>query len=137
MGWGRSGLVPMVGMPMRYVLLSVPALFTAFFMWELYGSRRFRTVVHRGLLLGMCLLIPFNTMAGFQWRDWYLGGMNGVEQDLLAGTPRSLLAKRHREFLIHWWDEAKLTAHMQMLHDAGSGPFAKMREDSVTAPKIP
>jgi hypothetical protein len=24
-----------------------------------------------------------------------------------------------------------------MLHDTGSGPFAKMREDSVTAPKIP
>jgi len=137
MGWGRAGLVPTVGMPMRYVLFSVPALCTAFFVWELYGSRRFRTLVQRGLLLGMCLLIPFNTMAGFQWRDWYLGGMNAVEQDLLAGTPRSLIAKRHREFLIHWWDETKLAAHMQMLHDTGSGPFAKMREDSVTAPKIP
>ena len=129
MGWGRSGLVPTAGMPMRYVLLSVPTLCTAFFVWELYGSRRFRTLVQRGLLLGVCLLIPFNTMAGFQWRDWYLGGMNAVEQDLLGGTRRSLIAKRHREFLIHWWHEAKLAAHMQMLHDAGSGPFAKIREN--------
>jgi hypothetical protein len=130
MGWGRAGLVPTVGMPIRYVLLSVPALCTAFFVWELYGSHKFRTLVQRSLLIGMCLLIPFNTMAGFQWRDWYLGGMNAVEQDLLTGTPASLLAKRHRKFLVHWWDETKLAAHMQMLHDMGSGSFAKMRKES-------
>jgi hypothetical protein len=132
MGWARAGLVPTVGMPMRYVLFAVPLFCTAFFVWELYGAYKLRTLFQRGLLLGMCLLIPFNTMAGFQWRDWYLGGMNAVEQDLSAGTPPSLLAKRHREFLVHWWDETKLAAHMQMLHDTESGPFAKMREGSVS-----
>ena len=130
-GWGRSGLVPTVGMPIRYVLLAVPAFCTAFFVWELYGSRKLRTTAQRGLLLGMCLLIPFNTMAGFQWRNWYRAGMDAVEHDLLAGTPRSLLAERHRAFLIHWWDETKLADSMRMLHEAGIGPLAQMREDPV------
>ncbi len=133
MGWGRSGLVPTVGMPIRYVLLAVPAFCTAFFVWELYGARKLRTTAQRGLLLGMCLLIPFNTMAGFQWRNWYRQGMDAVEHDLLAGTPPSLLAERHRAFLIHWWDETKLADNMQMLHDAGIGPFTQMREDSVNS----
>ncbi|ARV61775.1 hypothetical protein BZZ01_26940 [Nostocales cyanobacterium HT-58-2] len=128
MGWGRSGLVPTVGMPIRYVLLAVPIFCTVFLVWELYASRQFRTILQRGLLIGMCLLIPVNTMAGFQWRNWYLQGMNAVEQDLLAGTPRTLLAKRHKDFLIHWWDENKLASHMQMLHDAGIGLFTQMRE---------
>ena len=130
MGWGRSGLVPTVGMPIRYVLLAVPTFCMAFFVWELYGSRQFRIVLQRGLLLGMCLLIPFNTMMGFQWRSWYLSGMQAVEQDLLAGSSPTLLAKHHKDFLIHWWDENKLAAHMQMLHDAGISSFAQMQEDN-------
>lgn len=127
MGWGRSGLVPTVGMPIRYVLLAVPILCMAFFVWELYGSRQFRTVLQRSLLIGMCLLIPFNTMAGFQWRNWYLDGMQAVEQDIFAGTSRTQIAKRHKNFLIHWWDENLLAARMQMLHDAGIKPFSQMQ----------
>lgn len=129
-GHGRAGLVPTAGMPMRYVLLAVPALCTAFFVWELYGQPKFRTTVQTSLLILMCLLIPFNTRVGFQWRDWYLQGMNAVEQDLLYGTPGSVLAERHRDFLIHWWDETKLANHLQMLHDTRIGPFTQMREDS-------
>jgi hypothetical protein len=109
-------------------------LFNSVNTW-FYGSRQFRTVLQRSLLLGMCLLIPFNTMAGFQWRNWYLSGMQAVEQDVLAGTDRTLLAKHHKNFLIHWWDENKLAAHMQMLHDAGIEPFTQMRDESIKSRK--
>ena len=130
-GHGRAGLVPTVGLPMRYVLLAAIAFFTAFFVWELYGHPRWKTTVQRGLLLMMCLLLPLNTLAGFGWRDWYVQGMKAVEQDLLAGTPRSILAEQHRDFLVHWWDENKLAEHMQMLHDAEIGLFVQIQGRSV------
>ena len=129
MGWGRSGLVPTVGLPIRYVLFAVPALCTAYFIWELYGSAKLRTAVQMGLLLGMCILLPFNMMEGLQWGDWYRKGMNAVEQDILAGIPRSALAERHRDFLVHWWTEDQLAAGMQMLKDTGIGPFVLMKEE--------
>jgi len=132
MGWGRAGAISIFGgWPIRYVLLAVPILCTAFFVWELYGPTKLRPAIQYGLFLGMCLLLPFNTIHGFEWRNWYRNGTNAVKRDLLAGTPRSILAERHRDFLIHWWDEATLEAHIQMLHDAGIGPFAQMREDPV------
>jgi hypothetical protein len=129
MGWGRAGLVPTVGMPIRYVLLAVPMFCTAYFAWELYGSHQLRTVFQRGLLLGMCLLIPFNTMVGFEFRNWYVTGMQAIERDLSAGISCTLLAERHQKFLIHWWDAYWVGIHMQMLHDAGMGPFTQMQED--------
>jgi hypothetical protein len=133
-GWGRAGYISKVGLPMRYVLLAVPTLCTAYFVWELYGSSKLRTVAQRGLLLGMCLLLPFNTVTGLlKWGNWYRRGMEAVEQDLLAGNPPSILAEEHRDFLIHWWDENQLAEGMQMLQDAGIGPFAQMQEEPVNS----
>jgi hypothetical protein len=132
MGWGRAAVIAVDGIwPLRYVLLSVPALCTAFFVWELYGSARQRAIVQTGLLLGMGLLLPLNSMEGLEWRDWYRKGMSAVEQDLVAGTPRSALAERHRDFLIHWWEPDRLADGMQMLHDAGMGPFTRLGETSA------
>ncbi|MEQ9232886.1 hypothetical protein [Coleofasciculus sp. E2-BRE-01] len=126
MGYGRSGLVPTAGMPMRYVLFAVPTFCTAFFIWELYGQPRYKILVQRGLLIVMCLLIPLNTAAGIIiWGNWYQQGMNAVERDWLAGTPASILAQRHRDFLVHWWDEKQLAEAIQMLHDAEIGLFAQ------------
>jgi hypothetical protein len=79
----------------------------------------------------MCIALTFNTIAGLQWGDWYRKGMDGVEQDILAGNPRAILAERHRPFLLHW-DETQLATGIQMLHEAGIGPFAQMREDATT-----
>jgi hypothetical protein len=129
MGWGRAGLVPQEGLPIRYVLLAVPALCTAFFVWQLYGPAKLRIVVHLGLFLAVSLLLPLNMTLGLSWGEWYRNGMNAVEQDILAGTPRTILAKKHRDFLIHWWDEKRLAMSMKMLYDAEIEPFAKMREN--------
>src|SRR5262249_46855785 len=60
MGWGRARVLPLWGgvWPTRYVLLAVPVLLIAFFIWEIFGPKRFRTAVQCGLCLGMLLLIP-------------------------------------------------------------------------------
>ena len=129
MGWGRAGLIPTLGLPIRYVLFAVPALCTAFFVWELYGSPKLRTVAQMGLLVVMCLLLPFNMIEGLRWGDWYRKGMEAVEHDILAGTSHSILATRHRDFLIHWWTKDQLAAGMQMLKDTGIGPFVQMKEE--------
>lgn len=128
MGWGRAGTIAIEGnWPIGYVLLAVPTLWIAFFIWELYASPKVRLVAQGSLFLGLVLLLPFNTVHGLDWRDYYRQGMRRVEQDLRVGTPPSILAERHLKFLIHWWDAANLEAHMRMLYDAGSGPFAQMR----------
>jgi hypothetical protein len=131
MGWGRAGLVPTVGLPIRYVLLAVPAFCAAFFVWELYGSKHIRNIMQMSLLIIMVVLIPYNTTMGFGWRNWYLTGMNAIEKDLSQHTPHSVLAKHHGKFLIHWWDEKQLTRHIQMLYDNKIGPFADIRKDST------
>ena len=131
MGWGRSGLVPEVGMPPRYALLSAPTLAAAYFVWELYGPRRLRRSVALLLLVVTAALVPINTRIGFGWRNWYVGGMDAVERDLQAGVPLAAMAERHRAFLLHW-DQAKLEAGMRMLRAAGLGPFGRLQ---VPAPE--
>lgn len=128
-GWGRSGLVPEVGMPARYALMSAPTLVAAYFVWVLYGPRRIRHGVALVLLVVSAALIVPNTRVGFGWRNWYVGGMQAVERDLEAGLPAAELAERHREFLLHW-DQGKLEAGMRMLKDAGLGPFRHMHDSA-------
>jgi hypothetical protein len=130
MGWGRAGAIAIYGRwPLRYVLLAVQTFCVSFYVWELYGSPKLRTIVQMGLLVVMCLLLRSNTNIGLDWGRWYRGGMDVLEQDIAAGTPRSILVEKHREFLIHWWSENQLTEGMQMLHDAGIGPFAQMQAE--------
>jgi len=135
-GWGRAATDMVSGMPMRYVLLAVPALCATYFIWELYAPAAPRRWMQSALCLAMIVLLPWNTREGFGlpgrydigWRGWYVSGMNAVERDIRSGVPRLEMASRHREFLMHW-DEAKLAAGMRMLHDAHIGPFSALRDD--------
>lgn len=126
MGWGRATVVPTAGFPLRYALLTVPALIIAYFIWELYELPKLRSLAQIGLLVGSLIVLPFNTKAGLEWRNWYTGVMDKVEHDILVGTPPALLAKRHGN-LVHWWDEARLTSALIMLKEAGVGPFSQMK----------
>lgn len=129
-GHGRAGLVPSQGFPIRYVMFAVPMLCIAFFIWELYGSRKWQQIVPWGLFLWMLLLLPLNTLAGFEmFGNWYDDVMDSVERDIANGIPRSLLAQRHRDSLIHWWSDRELADNMQMLYQDRVGVFAQMRED--------
>jgi hypothetical protein len=127
-GWGRAAQVPTVGLPSRYVVLAIPALCAVYFVWELYGTPAARNVAQTGLLVAICAVLPLNVESGFQWRDWYVQGMDAVERDIDAGVPRSELAARHRAFLMHW-EAGELADGMRMLREAGVGPFRRMRED--------
>ncbi len=135
-GWGRAATDVVSGMPMRYVIFSVPTLCAAYFVWQLYGAERPRRMLQSALCVIMLVLLPWNTREGFGlpghyelgWRGWYVTGMDSVERDIDAGVPRLEMASRHREFLMHW-DEAKLAAGMRMLHDARIGPFSRLRDE--------
>jgi hypothetical protein len=132
MGWGRAGHVPEMGLPIRYVLLSVPALCTAFFIWELYGPVKLRNFVQTALLFLVIILLPFNMIHGLKWGGWYRSGMEKVKRDILAGAPYTTVAESHRKFLIHWWDKDQLANGMQMLQKAGIGIFAEMHDGPIT-----
>lgn len=123
MGWGRAAMVPKVGLPMRYVLLSVPTLLAIFFIWELYSSPQHSRFVQRILFITACLLLPFNTQAGVQWKNWYTQGMDAIKEDIAQHMPDSDLASKYNEFLVHWWSSERLTQHIQMLKEANVTAF--------------
>ncbi len=138
-GWGRAAVIDVYqGWPDRYVLLAAPAFCLAYFAFEQPGSAAINRW-GRGLLFGLAvLLLPMNMAFGRDWGAWYVGGMNQVAKDIRAGTPRDVLATRHREFLYHTWEPGRLAEHMQMLHDRGIGPFAAMvsAEDLSLPPRL-
>jgi hypothetical protein len=121
-GWGRAGLVPQYGMPDRYVLLASPLLFICFFTSEFYEKKKWIQVV---LFLMMFSLVPFNTKAGFEWRNWYLGGATSLTADLSQNLSSEQLAKRNKTFLIHWWGDKELAKHIEMLQNLEDSPFYK------------
>ncbi len=126
-GWGRAGLVPTVGMPDRYTLLSVPILLAAYFAFELFGGRALATLGPVALLLAMLVALPENSRQGYTWGEWYRRGMDRVSVDIDAGVPVDEIAQRHREMLLHW-NEDMLRSRIRMLREAGLGPFARARD---------
>jgi hypothetical protein len=76
-----------------------------------------------GFAILLVVILPLNVRAGFEWRDWYVGGMRKVEADIDSGVPIPELAARHYPFLMHW-SEDRLRTAMHHLHDAGIGPFS-------------
>jgi hypothetical protein len=127
-GYGRASQVPLIGMPPRYAILAVPALFASYFIWLLYGVIPLRRAIHASLLLAMVALLPLNTAKGFEWCDWYRQGMEAVEHDLAAGIPGCLMVERHRPFLLHW-NHDMLASHIRMLRHAGTGPFQHLVDE--------
>jgi hypothetical protein len=136
-GWGRAGVIPLYGgWPLRYVLLSVPTLCVAYFVWELYGPQKFRATAQNSFFVILLLLLPFNTSQGLAWNDWYQEAANAFEQDLSIGTPPSLLAEHHRDFLFHSVEPSALADLMEMLQRARMGPFATRPQDRVVTQQI-
>jgi hypothetical protein len=131
-GYGRAALVPDVGMPSRYAILAVPAIAAASFAWERYGPARLRPWVQGAIVAAFLVALPFNVRDGWAARDWYVAGMTAVEHDVDAGVPRDELVRRHQRFLLHW-DANRLAEGIDILHERGIGPFARMRERGPAA----
>jgi len=126
-GWGRAaGMVQTNTLPDRYALLAVPALLAAYLALELYAPRNWGAAGQAALAAGFVLLVPLNTEAGFRWRDWYVAGMQRVENDLADGVTSDALAGRHRGFLLHW-NEELLRTDLGLLRNAGIGPFHRLQ----------
>jgi hypothetical protein len=131
-GWGRAGKTLYSGyLSHRYVLLAVPVWCTAYFIWGLYGSPKIRIAAQYVLFIATLISLPFNTKGGLSGGSWDRDARDRVELDILTGTPRSILAERHRDLAVGWWDETELAKAMQMLHDAGVEPFSKMKDDTL------
>jgi hypothetical protein len=81
----------------------------------------------------MLFLLPFNARAAFYWRDWYTNGMNTVEKDIAAGLTKADIAKKHKAFLIHWWEEKEIISHLQMLQHSSHSPFTQLKDKSTSA----
>ena len=125
-GWGRAAVIGIYGdWPLRYILLGVPALLAAYFIWDLYGSKAMRVFLQGGLFLGLILLIPSNSQDGFWWNYWYQKGMKEVEQDVAASASAFTIADRHGEFLIHFMETSDLAARIMMLERAGMTLFGQ------------
>jgi hypothetical protein len=134
-GWGRAGRAAETGrMPTRYVLLAAPGLCAAYFTALLYGRSWIRGLP-AALAALLALLFPLNTRVGWERRAWFGAGFASFERDLEADMPRSLLARRHHPFMLHW-DEPLMAAGLQRLHDAGIGPFARWRPDQMVEPAL-
>jgi hypothetical protein len=131
-GWGRAGLVPMAGLPDRYVLLAIPGLIWVYFAADSYAGPVLRRGCQVALLLISMVLLPLNTRDGFEWRNWYRTGMQAVIRDIDAGMPRDELVTKHRHFLMAWSPE-RLAIGMEMLREAGLGPFARLQAPARSA----
>jgi hypothetical protein len=132
-GWGRAALVPTVGMPIRYVIFASPVLCVCFFAWERHGSVQLKQKALTIMMALMLLLLPFNSEAAFYWRDWYTNGMKTVEQDIAAGLTKEEIAKKHKAFLIHWWEEKQIISHLQMLQQSAHSPFSQLKDKNTAA----
>ncbi|GAB2537511.1 hypothetical protein GCM10027085_30160 [Spirosoma aerophilum] len=136
MGHARAGLVPTYGLPRRYAILAVPAVFAAFFIWELYGQKRLKMFVQFILLVVIVGLINQNAKKGRAWLTYFNDGAKLTVNDIEAGMPPSLIAKRNRQFLLHW-DEAGLAKYIVMLRQARMGAFQNVKltaQKSLTVP---
>jgi hypothetical protein len=132
-GWGRAGRAVATGrMPTRYVLLAAPGLCAAYFTLLLYGNPWLRRTGPAALAVLLALLLPFNTRAGLQRRDWFGAGFASFERDLATGASATHLARDHHAFMLHW-DEPMMVASLRMLHDARIGPFITLADDSSEA----
>jgi hypothetical protein len=128
MGWGRAAVIEIYGSwPLRYVLLVAPALFAAYYTWELFGSPRLRALIQAGLFLAAVLLMPANTIHGFWWRDWYLDGVRAVQADVELIGSAALVAERNHKFLFHSMETGDLAARIEMLEQAGMTLFGESR----------
>jgi hypothetical protein len=132
MGWGRAAWVPIYGLPIRYVILSVPTLILCYGTWTNFGLNRAGRYMQWSLFLIMLFLLYPNTREGIKWGSWYLHECNKVMKDIAKGVPHTQLAEKNQEFLLHWNKKMLITA-MQQLKDAGMGPFTQMKEDPVKA----
>jgi hypothetical protein len=134
-GHGRAGRVPISGLPIRYVIFTVPIPCAVFLLTELYGVPKPREIMQRGLLVVMLLILPLNTVSGFYgFTVWYRKQSVAIERQILSGTPMSslvqVLKKQHPDFVGKFRNAQTIQSDLQMLYDIGVEPFSQIKPDA-------
>ncbi|MCO5195855.1 MAG: hypothetical protein M9930_21565 [Anaerolineae bacterium] len=127
MGYGRAAHIQRDNFwPLRYVLLSALTLCAVYFCWLIFGRLRWQMWIPTVMAVIIAAALVPNHLLGLRWGDWYRDGMLAIENDIAAGTPVNIIAERHQEFLIHWWEPPQVEAKIRMLHAAGISEFADL-----------
>jgi hypothetical protein len=88
-GWSRSGLGPGSGRGPRYVTLSAPLLSAVYVAWLIYGHGPARRAVHLGLLVAVCLSIPFQARVAWSLGEPRRQFYQRLERQMKSGMPGS------------------------------------------------
>ena len=121
-GWGRGIAAPGAGMQDRYVTLSLPLLCLFYLQGLVYGRPAFRSHLHRGLFLIMCVLVVVNCRKGLSYAQSFKGYFVRLEADMRARIPAEGLAMRHGDRLAFGPTDA-FARQLEMLREARRGPY--------------
>lgn len=129
LAYSRTGWLSKINYyPLWYMIFPIPFSCAAFLVWEFYGQPKVRKIFQSGLCLALFLLLPLNMVQGFSsFGSWYAQGMSALEGDIQAGIQISEFTRRHRDFLIHLWNEEQLETHIRMLHNTKITPLSNIR----------
>jgi hypothetical protein len=122
-GLGRSGQ----GLVLRYSILAAPCLCGIYFIFVMYAGLPWKRLAPSMLCLIMAGMVLPNTWLGLRYQTWLSHNLMVLKSDILAGTPRNVLADRYsqRPFSIYP-DRKHLYRFLKMAHDAGMGVFRDM-----------
>jgi hypothetical protein len=119
-GWGRNEGVA----DQRYVTFGVPMLCGVYFIWVVHGGPSGR-LAQMCLFTLICAVFALNTLDGLE-NGRRLCQLNAaLEQDLVTGTPASVLAQRHckEEGPIWCVSEEQAASMMRRMRQRGIGLF--------------
>lgn len=115
-------------MSSSYAVFAVLPFFASLIALQLYTRHAFG----RGLLYAapalLLLILPLNVLGGFEWRDWYLSGVEKYEADVASGMSVPDIAERNTSFLLHGCDGC-LLPKLRALRDAGVSPYDQLPAD--------
>ena len=133
MGYGRAGVIPQFGgWPLRYGHFVAPILFAAYFGWVLYLPTRFARAAGTVLAFSLLILLPLNSLHGYEWHYFNSAEDARLLAEIEAGTPMETIADRYLTTLSPWAEQEELTTYLYWLDEAGLPPFGDPHPALVT-----
>jgi hypothetical protein len=125
--WGRAALGPEATLAGRYSTLAVPAFCAVYFVWVLYPRPGRFPFARAGQFALALAVFALSAVDGVRYARAILPFSRSVTDDLRAGLPRELLARRHPG--LYPPDVNALAEFLGMLRDAGVGDFRSLPPD--------